>query len=337
MEQSTLTFFCELDTVALQALFADGVVIKRLKALGAALSIGIRDLSDERAAVVRRLNEAGIPLTAWLLLPEDEGYWFNVDNAPQAVNRYLDFCTWCEAHNLVWEGVGLDIEPDIRELGRALAGEASVLLKVLRRCLNKRHFAQARAAYVALVEQIRVDGYRVDSYHFPVIVDERGIGSTLLQQLTGIVDIPADREVLMLYSSFLRPLGAGALWSYAPEAQSVGVGSTGGGVTVGDVDQIPLLSWEELSRDLRLAQLWSDDIHVFSLEGAVKKGFLARLEDFDWSQTLPLPLDEARQVARMRASLRALLWLSIHPGVVVVGLLALLWLITRLWRRNGKN
>ncbi len=36
----------------------------------------LSDLSPERAAVVRQLNGAGIPVVAIPLLPFDEGYYF---------------------------------------------------------------------------------------------------------------------------------------------------------------------------------------------------------------------------------------------------------------------
>ena len=45
-----------------------------LAAEGCAVSMGLLDLSPRRAAVVRRLNQSGIPLIAWQLLPRDEGY-----------------------------------------------------------------------------------------------------------------------------------------------------------------------------------------------------------------------------------------------------------------------
>src|SRR3712207_8982240 len=46
---------------------------------------------SQRAAVVRQLNTYGIPTIAWLLLPHDQGYWFNLGNYPQAIARYHAF------------------------------------------------------------------------------------------------------------------------------------------------------------------------------------------------------------------------------------------------------
>jgi hypothetical protein len=331
-----LTFFCELDAEALEALFENDQIIEHLCALNASVSMGIRDFDDRRVAVVRRLNEAGVPLVAWLLLPEAQGYWFNLDNAQQAVHYYFDFRSWTEEHALQWARIGLDIEPDIREMARLLEGELGVLPTIVRRLLNGQRFRYAHALYAVLVDQIRADGYPVDSYHIPFIVDERRVGSSLLQRTTGLVNIPSDREVLMLYSSFMRPWGHAVLWSYAPDAQSIGVGITGGGVDLLDAKQIAPLNWDELARDLRLAQTWSDDVHIFSLEGAVQQGFLERLRDFDWDTPVAPPLDKARRVAHIRSWARAVLWCSKYPGVIAAGLLGLVWLLSR-WRHNGEE
>ena len=83
-----ITFFCELHADALKKLFEDRFVFDDLKTLNAGIAMGILDLSPERAKVVRNLNRMGIPATAWLLLPEAEGYWFNLENHAEATARY---------------------------------------------------------------------------------------------------------------------------------------------------------------------------------------------------------------------------------------------------------
>ncbi|MBN1875396.1 MAG: hypothetical protein JXA33_14295 [Anaerolineae bacterium] len=329
-----LTFFCELDATPLQTLFDGDTLITQLRSLDASVSMGLRDLSEERAEVVQRLNTARVPMVAWLLLPEEQGYWFNLDNASHAIARYETFKTWSAEYGLHWEGIGLDIEPNIREIGRLAAGEWTLLPQIILRLFDAGRYHVARARYTALVKRIRADGYRVDSYHIPFVIDERKVGSTLLQRLFGLIDMSVDREVLMLYSSFMRPRGHGILWSYAPVAQSIAVGSTGGGVTVAGADQVSPLTWDELTRDLLLAQRWSDDIHIFSLEGAVREGYLARLCNFDWTQPISPPLAEFQQTEHFRRGLRAVLWASAHPGVVLAGVAGILWLASCLKRRH---
>jgi len=333
--QPQLTFFCELEPDKLQALFADGRVSDHLLALEASVSLGILDLTDRRARMVRTLNEAGIPVIAWQLLPKEQGYWFNAANAPQAAARYADFQRWTTEHDLHWDGVGLDIEPDIQEMRQLAGGRWAVLPALLERTFHGERLRQAQTQYAMLAARIRADGHRVDSYLIPFMVDERQAGSTLLRRLAGLVDIPVDREVLMLYTSFFRPRGPGILWSYGSEAASIAVGVTGGGVDVGGIVANRSLDWDEFSRDLLLARYWTDDIHIFSLEGCVTQGFLSRLRGLDWEQATTQPLTMAAQIETYRKALRAGLWASAHPWWVVGGVAAVLTFTRRL--RGGRS
>lgn len=335
MVQPRLTFFSELEPGPLQRLLADPAVTAELNCLKAGVSLGLLDLSAERAEAVRFLNRAGIPVIAWQLLPKEQGYWFNIGNVTQAVQRYEAFRRWTAEYDLRWDGVGLDIETDIREMQGVLEDRARLLPVLLKRVLDSGQLRGAQRDYAALVARIRADGYRVDSYQMPFIVDERRIGSTVLQKLFAVVDLAVDREVLMLYSSFYRPYGAAVLWSYGRDAQSVGIGVTGGGVDIPGVTPPRFLDWDEFARDLTLALHWTHDIHIFSLEGCVQQGFLSRLRDFDWGRLPTLPVPRLKEIECLRRTLRGALWASAHPGIVLLaGLFVLRLLDCRRRRRR---
>ena len=327
MSQPKLTFFCELAPEPLTKLFDDRFVIDDLKALDATLSLGILDLSEERAELVKRLNKAGVPVIAWLLLPEEDGYWFNIDNHDKAAARYVAFKAWTTQHDLEWAGIGLDIEFDINDLRTALSDSAdkSFVKKIFRRLFDKDRVKNAQRSYQALVDLIHADGYPVESYHLPLIVDERRARSTVLQRALGVVDIETEREVLMLYTSMLTDQGDAVLWSYAPEADSVGVGNTGGGVDLSDAIELTPLTWEAFARDLRLCVMQEKPIHIFSLEGCVEQGFLSKLNTFDWDETTAIP-NGVEQVEFMRKGLTTLLWVLERPWVILLGLAALIGL-----------
>ena len=327
MPQPKLTFFTELDSERLTELFNDPSLIKSLQTLEASVSLGILDLSDARAKVVRKLNKANIPVIAWLLLPKAEGYWFNTGNHRQAAARYAAFGEWTQAHKLDWAGVGLDIEMDINEFTGAMDRQrVRVLAKTLfQRYRDRQRAEKARLAYQALVDQIHRDGYLVESYQFPVINEERRARATVLGRTAGLVDVEADREVLMLYSSFLRPNGDAVLWSYAPETDSVGVGNTGGGVEIEGVIDLPPLTWEEFSRDLRLCVARQKPIHIFCLEGCVAQGFLPRLLEFDWDEPVAPPAG-AVKVRAIRTGMATGLWLLERPWVILLSLATLIGL-----------
>ncbi len=337
MPRPDLTFFTELDSEALSTLFEDKTILEKLLTLEASLSLGILDLSEQRAEVVKRLNAAGIPVVAWLLLPEEDGYWFNIDNYEKAAARYISFKAWTRKHNLQWAGVGLDIEMNINDLRQVMARHQAdkFVATLFQRYLNKNRVTRARRVYQALVNVIRSDGYPVESYHLPIIEEERHGRSTVLQRTLGLVDVQTDREVLMLYSSFLRPDGAAVLWSYAPNADSIGVGNTGGGVDVEGVIDLEPLSWEEFSRDLRLCVMRNKPVHIFCLEGCVAQGFLSKLEDFDWDKPVPIP-ERVNKVKMLRTGGAALLWLLERPWVILLTLATFIGL-GFLFKRSQKD
>lgn len=333
MGKPALHFFCELDPSQLKMLIDTPQVLDVVKGLGAGISLAVRDLSAERASLVKRLEQAGISLTAWLVLPQEQGYWFNADNCAEAVRFYEDFRRWTQEHSLRWQNIGLDIEPHIAEMQNLYAGRWLALLPTIwGRLFNPERIWHAEAVYQGLVERIHADGWGVEVYHMPLIVDERMAGSRLIRALGGLVDVKGDTEVLMLYSSFLRPHGAAFLWSYGPHAQAVGVGSTGGGVEIAGVSAQAPLSWEELERDLLLAHRWSHQLYIFSLEGCVQQGYLPRLAEMDWERQ-PTAIPDVTGVERFRKGLRAALWMSNHPWLTLAGILALLGLLTRRRRR----
>jgi hypothetical protein len=306
-----LRFACEFDSARLTELFADGAVIDDLTALGAGVMIMVSDRTPERAAVVRRLNEAGFPVVGIPLVPADEGYYFTADNWPIVNGHYDEWKAWSAEHGLRWDGVGLDIEPEARVFEQIAADPWRVPALLLPRLRDHERPGRASAAYEALVARIRDDGWEVENYQFPLIADERRVGATLLQRLLGLVDVRTDREVWMLYTSFARRLGPGILWSYGPDAEAIAVGTTGGGPDIPGHPQMPALSWQELARDLRLARRWCDHVYVHSLESCVWQGFLGRLRSFDWSgaerpATAPV-------AGALRGRLRGALWASAKP------------------------
>jgi hypothetical protein len=321
-----LTFFTELEKEPLTALFRERGVIDQLIALNASVSMGILDFCDERAEVVRALNAKGVPVVAWQLLPKEQGYWYHLNNAPEAVERYRQFHEWSLREDLKWEAIGIDIEPDINEVQQLLKRRFRALSSCIKRLWNKKQFAEACAIYDSLVARMRADGYVVQSYECFFMADERKVGSSLLNRLFGLVDVPADKRVAMLYSSYFRPIGVGVLGIYAQTADAAAIGITGGGVELEGLGHQDPMTWEEFSRDLRIAnRCCHGDVHVFSLEGCVDLGYLDRLTDFDWNKSAACPRHWSALLQATRLLSLGALWLFAHPGYLLVIAAALAW------------
>jgi len=284
-DRPRLFFFTELDGPALLDLLEQPGLVELLAAQRHGVALSVARLDEARAQVARLLSARGVPLVAWLLLPPEEGFAFNLQNYPQAIAHYHAFRAWALEHGLDFEAVGLEIEAPpgedlhspqwgLREVARRfwLAGE-NVL------------YPAARAAYIEIVGAIRYDGYEVHTYQMPLVVDDRRAGTTVIQRALDIPDLPADVDVLMCSSCVPSErldydLGGALIASYGPSADAIGVGSIGED-DAGD-EPIARLPWAALRRDLLLAARYTDTLYIFSLEDCVERGLLDRIASLDW-------------------------------------------------------
>jgi hypothetical protein len=316
---------CEHGIEQMQSLFDDQYVINDLRELHAEVAIPTLDFSAERAAVVRRLNQTGIPVIAWMMLSKEEGFYLNADNAPEAAARVAAFEKWSSDNGLKWAGVGLDIEPNFAELAALKTHRWRLITILLRRSLNSDRIAGARQEYSELIGQLQKRGYPVQTYQMPYIPAERSVHSTLLDRLLGTVDVRGNQEYLMLYTSFARQVGAGMIWSIGRSAQAIAIGSTDGDSAAGS--GAGPLNWDEFSRDLIVASHFSHQIGVYDLEGCVGQGFLSRLKTFDWSQSVTIPADALQKADHLHRALQLVLWIGDHLlYLAAILLLAVAWM-----------
>ena len=322
-----IVFACDGSTGELESLFSQPEVISNLRDLAAGIALALPDLSADRARIVRQLNSAGIPVTAWLALPGEQGYYLNASNAPEAAARFAAFQTWTNTYGLRWAGVGLDIEPRIQDFGAAQNSKWRLALTLLKRYFDMERIRRAKQSYSSLIREIQAQGHPVETYQFPFLADARRVRSTLLERLTGIVDVKGDREVLMIYTSFNQQLDSGLIWAYGPDAQAIAIGSTSGPAAP---PQFKPLHWEEFSRDLVVASHFTHEIGVYNLAGCVQQGFLPRLKTMDWNQSADIPAESIRKAIQLRARIQGALWLGSHLlYFVAVFLIAILWIPAR--------
>jgi hypothetical protein len=265
-----LNFFCALEAKPLARLFEDRFVLDDLKSLGAGVSLAVMDFSNERAKTVQLLNKLDIPVIAWLMLPKEENYWFNLSNSVLAAEQYHRFKQWSQHKKLVWAGIGLSIKENSAWKNASKAAD-----------LNSEQLLQAKQNYKQLAEQVQADGYRLELYRSAVIeTPERG-RLKFLRKAESQLALLADRQVALLFSSLHRGQSQAALWRALAGAQAIGIGLTGSSVLFEDMDQADPLTWEEFTRDLRIGAQRGKPVYVFSLEGCARLGYLDRLITFD--------------------------------------------------------
>jgi hypothetical protein len=335
-------FACELENGPLQTLFNTPGLISDIKEMNCNISLALIDFSPERAEIVHRLNEANIPVIAWLVLPREQGYYMNASNAPQSAICFDNFEKWTSTYNLKWAAVGIDIEPNIKEFGEILkAGKVKLVYTIIGRSLSlkrAKRAKEARSTYSALIQHIQSRVYQVQTYQLNFIADERNINSTLLDRVVDVVTTRGDKEALMIYTSFDHESGSAAVWSYGSDAQAIIVGITGGGAdTTSNAKDIPL-NWNELSRDLIIASHFTNDIGIFSLEGCVQQGFIPKLKNFDWNQSVMISRETLKKGERFRTMIQTTLWIFTNLAYIITLIIMLLaWFFWRMFKRKARK
>ena len=319
-----LSFFVELKGPESKALFEDSSLVSQLVQMKASLRIGLQDFSPEMTQTIQKLNKSGIPLIAWLLLPEEEGYWFYMNNGDKAVKRYEDFKKWSAENNLKWEAVGIDLELDFNDAKLLVKHPFRLAWKAYKRLYDNHSLEKGREIYQQLITRIQADSFAVESYVVPMIYDERIAKTTSLQKLMGLIDIQTPQEIPMLYTSVWR--NHSVIPSYHQEGQPIALGITGGGVVIEGM-QPAWLTWEELSVDLLLANQYSFEIVIFSLEGTVAKGWIPKILSFDFSQKPPDISAILKTQEKSRKKIQNILIILDHPLLLTVGILILISLI----------
>ena len=319
-----LSFFCELQGKEFNELFADSSLICELVRMQVSLRIGLHDFSPERAKTIQKLNKAGIPLVAWLLLPEEDGYWFNMHNWEKADKRYEVLKKWTSENNLKWAGIGIDIEPDMNDAKLALSHPWKLAWKVYKRLYDNKSLVSGKDQYQKLIARMQSDGYVVESYIISVLYEERAKKTTSAQKLMGIVDIETDKEIPMLYTSAMG--NPAIIPLYHKGKMPIAIGSTGGGVKIQGFE-LASLSWDQLARDLLISSKLTDEIHIFCLETSVQKGFLAKIRNLDFDQKLPDLKLETEKQNKINGTIRFILvilnypfWLTIAVLVIISGI-----------------
>ena len=319
-----LSFFCELPEQEFNDLFADTSLIRELIDMNISLRIGLHDFRDERTRTIQKLNKAGVPLVAWLLLPEEDGYWFNMHNGEKAEKRYDDFVLWTANNNLKWEAIGIDIELDMNDAKLAISHPWKLAWKVYKRLYDNKSLKKGKEQYQKLISRMRDDGYKVESYIIPFVYEERLKGLTSFQKLMGIVDIETDSEIPMLYTSAMG--NPGIISIYCTDGNPVALGSTGGGVNIEGIE-LQSLKWDQLKRDLLIASKLTDEIHIFCLETSVQKGYLDSIRNLDFTQEAPDISLEIEKQKKMNGIIHFILFILNYPLLLTIVILTLITVI----------
>ena len=287
---------------------------------------------DDLRAVCRAADDADVAVLLWPLLPEEEGYWANQEDADAFAEWTRTLVGWAQRDCRHVDGVVIDLEMPIQRMRQledvvADGGGALQVASVLLSSVDEAAFEHGRIVFADLVDELHEQGLRVELTALPVVADDVLDGDEGIAQALGtpVMGIDADAISLQVYRSSFDALfapaledpttrfGPGLITSYAVTATdtwgdraALDLGLTG---PVGFDDSGGLASAADLQADIAAglaAGIPVDRIAIYSLEGLDAKSDVA-----DWlavpapSEPEPDPAtDELRGLFRSLDALR---------------------------------
>lgn len=168
--------------------------------------------------VARLLEGAGIGLTVWPMVADDEGRWASVENASSFAAFVLEIARAFEGERLSLEGMLLDLEPPFRA-SHAFVGSAGGAVRVVAEAAASRVQSGRARAYergagrlADVVRELRERGVRTSSAVWPLLVFDAPPHDVWQRRFgTPIDDLSTDHVSVMAYTTIFEGWTRGLL------------------------------------------------------------------------------------------------------------------------------
>jgi hypothetical protein len=287
------------------------------------LSVAIQS-DDIGTEPLRRMllgaRRRGIPVRAWLLLSDAEGYWPGEDNLPAFEVLVDAFFAWNDDEDLGVYWLSVDLEPPLsisNELAAALeGGDLGQAVPVLLAQVDREEHLAARTAWAAAVDRWHDRDLHVACDAFGYLLDDFADGDPDLQDMfeSPIEGIDWDEVGFLVYQILWQDpdgnrLGPALVHSYTQTAVAqfgprtaiaLGtVGSAAKNTTLVGYEQ-PEAMWADEAAALAAG---APRVHLFSIDGMLGQGGVPR-----WLGHAPTPVapEPSPEVQAQRDLIRAL-------------------------------
>ena len=236
--------------------------------------------TGELESMLKAAAREGVPVNAWLLLSEEDGYWFNEENLPEAREQVFSFVDWIEDRDIPLEWIMFDMELSIDRV-RAMEGGGLVdtAIPLLKENVDPAAYLQSMQDYAQFVGELQERGYKVTAAAYPFVIDDLQDGDFEIQDAwnTPVFGVGFDEIYFMVYrTTFARFLGvtpgADLVYQYAVEARrefgTAGIMALGIVGDVGMVSEDGYTQPADLSEDVAAAYAGgSERVYIYSLDG----------------------------------------------------------------------
>lgn len=167
------------------------ILIKR--GIKLAIATGVGRLDESFAQVISILNTVKVPVTLWLTLSDELGYWTNASNTKETFNRVAEIVSWMNAYDLKIERIGFDLEWPVQIATAQQSGNWLEFFRLFKEYKNKFH-PKAQENFEKILRSLKALGIEYEFYSFPPIMHKLSA--------TGLTIPKGSRVIEMDYSSF---------------------------------------------------------------------------------------------------------------------------------------
>lgn len=314
---------------------ARGDTVALLARYDLALVLAVRPWQlAELPDVARALRDAGVPLSLWPMLGDEEGRWANDRNAAAFARFVRGVVETLDEARVPAREVLLDLEPpfaDAKSLSHGARGVLRIASAAGRAVSARGAFAASAAELARLVAELHERDVATSSAVWPLVaLDPPGLPAWQPLLGTPVDRLATSRVSVMLYTSILEGWSRGALdRPHAAELLAAGTARSlrrwgpGAGVSLGCVgagafDDEPVYRGPaELAEDAALARREGCvDLSLFDLGGVLTRpppeawldAFVHGEDALDAAARRALVPAASRRVAAARAMARAATW-----------------------------
>lgn len=300
-------------------------VIDLLKKFDVTLHLAVPEekLDDKMWKVFQTYTDKKRPISPWLLLKREDGYFPNERNAKHFSQYAIDFLEKCDKKGVSIKELSVDLEPPLylmdRLKHRSKIKSVYNLLAIGRENLSRRRFAHASSVFGELEKALVSKGVTSFVPIAPFLIEDILTGRSLIQDIleSPVFVVPWDKISPMLYTSMIiqgfrgrytREDTTHMVYSYMkdlvawnPSKASVSLGVTGKGILE---TEATFETADELREDASAALAAGvKDFAIYNLEGIVD-----RPKPEEWFDAVagaqPVQPAPSRKVNRLRSIIR---------------------------------
>ncbi|MCX7745874.1 MAG: hypothetical protein N2645_03140 [Clostridia bacterium] len=168
-------------------------------------------LNKDFFSMLKFYNDKNVPVSLWLTLADEDGYWINERNADKFDKYVQDVIHSIDERDLKVEGVCIDLEPSLRDVkniwgAKNIFSLSMVYIKMLLNNISKKRFRAASEILRRTAEFLKAKGLESYATSLCYCYYDLKFKSDFMQNVLEVpfFEVPWEKYNMMYYSTLIR-------------------------------------------------------------------------------------------------------------------------------------